>query len=127
MAIQSIVIDPNAQSYANLAELDAAADTKLAGIAAGAEVNPADLADLDSAQNSKLDGIQAGATDDQTGDEMVAAIDVGSAAITREGALDQNSLKIVKTNPVAGEFQVKNVHLQADGKFDFECEDVPEP
>jgi hypothetical protein len=36
MAIQTMVLDPNAQSYANLAALDSAAATKLAGIEAGA-------------------------------------------------------------------------------------------
>lgn len=36
MAIQTLVLDPNAQSYENLAALDSAAATKLAGIEAGA-------------------------------------------------------------------------------------------
>lgn len=47
-----------------LADLDATASSKLAGIQAGAQVNPADLAALDSAAASKLAGIEAGATDD---------------------------------------------------------------
>ena len=54
MAIQTMVLDPNAQGYANLADLDAAAAAKLAGIAEGAQVNPADLAALDSAAATKL-------------------------------------------------------------------------
>jgi hypothetical protein len=54
MAIQTMVLDPNAQSYANLAALDSAAATKLAGISAGAQVNPASLAALDSAAATKL-------------------------------------------------------------------------
>ncbi len=66
------------------------------------------------------------ATDDQTGDEIVAAIDAGSSAITRDGALDQDSLNLVKTNPSAGENKVKNVHRQADGLIDIEYDDVPE-
>lgn len=36
MAIQSMTLDPNAQSYANLAALDSAAAIKLSGIEAGA-------------------------------------------------------------------------------------------
>ena len=36
MAVQTMTLDPNAQSYANLAALDSAAATKLAGIEAGA-------------------------------------------------------------------------------------------
>ena len=54
MAIQTMVLDPNAQSYANLAALDSAAASKLDGIAAGAEVNPANLAALDSTAATKL-------------------------------------------------------------------------
>ncbi len=66
------------------------------------------------------------ATDDQTGDEIVAAIDAGSSSITRDGALDQDSLNLVKTNPAAGENKVKNVQRQADGLVDIEYDDVPE-
>jgi hypothetical protein len=54
MAIQTMVLDPNAQGYANLAALDPTAASKLAGIAAGAQVNPANLAALDSTAASKL-------------------------------------------------------------------------
>lgn len=54
MAIQTMVLDPNAGSYASLADLDSAAAAKLAGIAEGAQVNPADLAALDSAAATRL-------------------------------------------------------------------------
>jgi len=54
MAIQTMVLDPNAQSYTSLSDLDSAAASKLAGIAEGAQVNPADLAALDSAAATKL-------------------------------------------------------------------------
>ncbi len=54
MAIQTMTLDPAAQSYANLAALDSAAATKLAGIATGAQVNPANLAALDSTAATKL-------------------------------------------------------------------------
>lgn len=70
--------------------------------------------------------IDPNATDDQTGDEIVAAIDAGTASITREGALDQDALKIIKTNPVAGEFQVKNIHRDSSGNLEVEYDDVAE-
>lgn len=70
--------------------------------------------------------IDPNATDDQTGDEIIAAIDAGSSAITREGALDQDALKIVKTNPVTGEFQVKNIHRDSSGNLEVEYDDVAE-
>lgn len=61
-----------------------------------------------------------------TDDEIVGKVNTATAAITREDALDQDSLKVVKTNPVAGEFQVKNIHRQSDGKLDVEYDDVAE-
>ena len=84
----------------------------------------ADLNDLDPTAASKLSGIDPGATVDQTGDEIVAAIDAGSTSITREDALDQDSLGLVKTNPAAGEFLVKNIHRDAAGLLDIEYDDV---
>ena len=116
MAIASMQLDPNAQAYTDLADLDPTAATKLAGIAEGAEVNPADLAELDSTAASKLSGIEAGATADQTGAEVQTAI-LG---------LDDADRLLVKTNPVAGEFKVSAIQRDADGKLDIEYDDVAE-
>lgn len=148
MAKASMQLDPNAAAYTddeivgkvNAATVKVDADqlqdgatnkaytgtekTKLAGVAEGAEVNPADLAALDPTANTKLAGIEAGATGDQSGDEMVAAINAGSQPITREDALSQDDLNIVKTNPLAGEFKVKSIHRDSAGKLDVEYDDV---
>jgi len=59
-----------------------------------------------------------------TDDEIVAKVNAATASITREDALSQDDLKIVKTAPVTGEFPVKNIHRQADGKLDVEYDDV---
>jgi len=99
MAIASMQLDPNATTYADLNDLDPTAATKLAGI-------------------------EDGATADMDGDEIILAIDTGTAAITREDALSQDDLNIVKTNPAAGEFPVKNIHRDASGKLDVEYDDV---
>ena len=48
MAIEKIYLDPNASTYADLADLDSAAATKLGAIAEGAEVNPTPTAIKDS-------------------------------------------------------------------------------
>jgi len=61
-----------------------------------------------------------------TDDEIVAKINAADAAITREDALSQNDLKLVKTAPVVGEFPVKNIQRDAAGKLDVEYDDVPE-
>ena len=71
-------------------------------------------------QSMQLDPNAASYTDD----EIVGKINSATAAITREGALDQDSLNIVKTNPAAGEFHVKNIHRDASGKLDIEYDDV---
>lgn len=156
-----MTLDPAAQAYADLAELDSVAatklagidanakddqtgaeikaayegeagaftdtkDTKLTGIADGAEVNPADLAALDPTANTKLGGIEENAKDDQSGDEIVAAIDAGTVPITREGALSQADLKLVKSEPAVGEHKINFVVRKADGKLEADYEDVPE-
>ena len=67
-----MVLDPNAQAYADLAALDSAAASKLSGIAEGAQVNPADLAALDSTAATKLG--KAVITSPTTGQFTVIAI-----------------------------------------------------
>lgn len=62
-----------------------------------------------------------------TDNEIVDKINAGTNAITREGAIDKDALKIVKTNPASGEFPVKSIHRTSDGKLDVEYDDVPEP
>jgi len=61
-----------------------------------------------------------------TDDEIVGKINGASTSITREDALSQDDLNIVKTAPVTGEFKIKNIHRQADGKLDVEYDDVAE-
>jgi len=96
--------------------------TKLSGVedSATADQSESDIKSLFSWTTSPEDG----ATSDQTGDEIVTAVNAGSSAITREGALSQDDLNIVKTNPVAGEYKVKSIHRQSDGKLDIEYDDV---
>ncbi len=65
------------------------------------------------------------ATDDQTGDEIIAAFDAGSSAITRESALDQDNLNIVKTGPGTGQNKIKNIQRQPTGNIELDYDDVP--
>lgn len=71
--------------------------------------------------------IDPNATDDQTGDEIIAAIDAGAASITREDALDQDSLNIIKTDAITGEFKVKNIQRDAAGNLNADYDDVAVP
>ena len=62
-----------------------------------------------------------------TDDEIVGKINAAGVGITREGALSQDDLKIVKTAPGSGEFHVKNIQRDAAGKLDVEYDDVAVP
>ena len=101
MAIQSFQLDPNAQAYT---------DDEIGGKvnAATAKVTADQIEDgstnhvFTASDDTKLTGIEDSATADQTGDEIVTAINGGSSAITREGALSQDDLNLVKTNPAGG-------------------------
>ena len=130
MAIQSFQLDPNAQSYTDdeiVGKVNAAsANITRSGCLDGATLSGCDADDLAEGTTNKW-AAESGATCDQTGDEMVTAINGGSGAITREGALDQDSLKLVKTNPQSGEYHVKNIHRDSSGKLDVEYDDTPEP
>lgn len=61
-----------------------------------------------------------------TDDEIVGKINSASDPITRESALSQDDLKILKTNPLSGEFHVKNIQRGSDGKIQVEYDDVAE-
>lgn len=126
MTIQSMQLDPNAAAYTDdeiVGKVNAAADPITRGDAiAGTALGACDSDDLSEGTANLYD---TGAP--PSDEEIVTAINDATGAITREGALDQDSLKIVKTNPASGEFQVKNVHRDATGKLDVEYDDVAEP
>jgi len=116
MAIVKDYLDPNATTYADLADLDATAASKLSGIAEGAEVNPADLAELDATANAKLTGIDAGAEVNPSGGDMRDAI----------VALADDDRKIVISRPTTGQFKVYAVQRHTDGKTETERSDTAE-
>lgn len=125
MAIASFQLDPNAQSYSDdeiVAKVNAATDTVSADKISDGTNNKVYTSD----EQFKLTGIESNATADQDGDEIVTAINSGSSSITREDALSQDDLNIIKTNPVAGEYKVKNIHRDSSGKMDIEYDDVAE-
>ena len=123
MAIASMQLDPNATTYTDdqiVAKVNAATSTVSADKIADGTANKA----YTGTEKTKLSGVEANATADQTGDEIVTAVNSGSTSITRASALSQDDLGIVKTAPVTGEFKVKNIHRQADGKLDVEYDNV---
>ena len=129
MAIQSMQLDPNAASYTD-DEIVGKVNSATAQITRASAVDADALADgttnkvFTATEQTKLTGIEENATADQTGDEMVSAINSGSASITREDALSQDDLNLVKTNPAGGEFKIKNIHRDTSGKMDVEYDDV---
>jgi len=123
MAIQSFVLDPNAQAYTD-DEIVAKVNAATAKVSADALEDGSTNHVFTATDDTKLAGVEDNATADQTGDEIVTAINGGSSAITREGALSQDDLNIVKTNPAGGEYKVKNIHRDSSGKLDVEYDDV---
>lgn len=123
MAIASMQLDPNAQAYTDdeiVGKVNAATDKVTADQLEDGTTNKAYTA----TEKTKLGGVENNATGDQTGDEMITAINGGTDSITREDALSQDDLNIVKTNPITGEFKVKNIQRDVDGKLDVEYDDV---
>ena len=70
--------------------------------------------------------IDPNAEENQTDDEIITQINSATTAITREAALSQDDLNILKTAPASGEFKVKNIHRSATGNLDVEYDDVAE-
>lgn len=93
----------------------------------GAEIKTAYEAETGAytdTKDTKLTNIEDGATADQTGDELISGINSGGTAITREDALDQDALDIIKTNPQTGEYKVKSAQRKSDGKVEIKYDDV---
>jgi len=120
-----MVLDPNAASYS---------DDEIVGKvnAATAKVDSDQLQDgtvnkiYSDTEKAKLSGIDEGAKVDQDGDNIISAIDAGAASITREDALSQVDMKLVKSEPVVGEHRVNYIVRKADGKMEADFEDVAE-
>jgi len=126
----TLYLDPNAASYTDdeiVGKVNAAsAQISRADAIAGTALGGCDADDLAEGSANKW-AAESGATCDQTGDEMVAAIDAGTASITREGALSQDDLKLVKSDPASGQRQVRKLNLGADNKVEVDFNDTPEP
>lgn len=143
MAIQSMQLDPNAASYTDdeiVGKVNsAAANITRAGAIEGTAASALDSDDISEGTSNKYDtGTPPSTTDDltegstnlydtgapPTDNEIVTGINNASNSITREAALSQDDLNIIKTNPVSGEFKIKNIQRDSTGKADIEYDDV---
>ena len=119
MAIQSFQLDPNAASYTDdeiVGKINSAsANITRAGCIAGTAASALDSDDIGEGSTNKYM---------VSDNEVVTAINSATNAITREGALSQDDLNIVKTAPASGEYKVKNIHRDSDGKLDIEYDDT---
>lgn len=125
MTIQSMQLDPNAASYSD-DEIVSKVNAATAKVDADRVEDGSTNKVYTGTEQTKLGSVAEGAEVNPDGDGVVALINSGSDPITREDALSQDDLKIIKTNPVSGEFQIKNIHRDAAGKMDIEYEDTPE-
>ena len=120
-----MVLDPNAAAYTD-DEIVNKVNAATAKVSADQLEDGTTSKVFSDTEKSKLGGVEPGAKDDQDGDEIVAAIDAGAASITREDALSQADLKLVKSEPVAGEHKINYIVRKADGKMEADYEDTPE-
>ena len=126
MAIQSMQLDPNAATYSDdeiVGKINAAtANITRAGSIEGTAASALDTDDIGEGTGNLYDIDHS--IPKLTDEEVVTAINNATGSITREDALSQDDLNIVKTAPTSGEFSVKNIHRMADGKLDIEYDDV---
>ena len=62
-----------------------------------------------------------------TGDEIITEINSATTAITREDALSQDDLKLVKSDPASGEYAIKFLQGIGGPKLSVDYDDVPIP
>ena len=125
MAIQSFQLDPNAQSYTDdeiVGKVNSATATITRSNCVTSAAQDWSGKDTDDLTEGSINLWDTGAP--PTDNEVVTAINNASNSITREAALSQDDLNIVKTNPAGGEYKVKNIHRDSSGKLDIEYDDV---
>jgi hypothetical protein len=137
MAIQSMVLDPNAQSYTDdqiVGKVNTASAqiTRASSVAAAArplgsgEVGATELAA--GAIKTKLTGEADGSK--LTTSELAASAGIVNAQVvagqakTNLDAMADTARGYIKTNPAAGQFKVIAIERQADGKAKLEYDDV---
>jgi len=123
MAIQSMQLDPNAASYTD-DEIVGKVNTATANITRAGSIEGTAASALDSDDIGEGTGNLYDTGAPPTDDEVVSAINSASTAITREAALSQDDLNIIKTSPAGGEFMVKNIQRDSDGKLDIDYDDT---
>jgi len=120
-AVESAAVDLSGKSLDDLVDsatrlaMSDAEDTKLEGIAEGAEVNPADLDGVPDS-GTRFAAVEADAKGDQDGGEIRDLV----------VALADADRKIVITAPTTGEHKVASVEVDADLKLKADYDDTPE-
>jgi len=103
MALQSLVLDPNAAAYT---------DDQIVG-----KVNTA------SAQITRAGSVAAAARPIATGEVTNTALASGVAKANLD-AMTDTARGYIKTNPTTGQFKVVSIERQADGKAKITYDDV---
>lgn len=77
-------------------------------------------------EDTKLGAIEAGAEVNQGDDEIIGQINSGTVPITREAALDNVSLKVIKSEPISGENRINFIVKNVAGNLEADFDDTPE-
>lgn len=122
MAIQTMVIDPDATFYTDdeiVGKVNAAAAniSRLDSVEIAAVLESATEKLMSDVEKTKLAGIEENAKDDQTGIEIRNAL-LALSDITRG---------FIRTAPIAGAFKIIAMCRNALGKLHVDYDDEPEP
>ena len=105
MAIQTMVLDPNAQAYT---------DDEIVG-----KVNSA------TAQITRSGSVSAGARPIEDAEVTSAKLDSGVAKANLDAMAD-TARGYIKTNPTTGQYKVVSIERKSDGKLQASYDDVAE-
>lgn len=138
MAIQSMVLDPNAVSYTDdeiVGKVNTATATITRASAVSAAARP--IADGEIATAKIAAGaIKAKLTAETDGNKLTASELAAAAAVAATqiaagqakaslDAMADTARGYIKTNPTSGQFKVISIERQADGKQKTDYDDVP--
>ena len=113
MAIQTMVLDPNAATYTDdqiVGKINSATANITRAGSVEAAARPISAGEVDTTE------LAAGAVDNTILDTGIAKANLDAMTDTARG--------YIKTDPTTGEFKVVNIQRDSDGKLDVDYDDV---
>lgn len=137
MAIQSMILDPNAQSYTDdqiVGKVNTAAAQITRANSVAAAARPIAALEVDATKiaagaiktklTGEVDGAKLTTSELAAAAGIVAAQEAAGVAKASLDAMTDITRGYIKTSPVAGQFKVIAIERQADGKAKLDFDDV---